>query len=68
MVFYKGCYLLNLDGAGFFSSKKISAPYCMEKVDKKTGESTYYLQMNPTMNVVGVCITKEEFLWHQLVD
>ena len=40
----------------------------MEKVDKKTGETTYYLQMNPTMNVVGVCITKEEFLWHQLVD
>jgi hypothetical protein len=28
MVFYKGCYLLNLDGTGFFSSKKISAPYC----------------------------------------
>ena len=29
----------------------------MEKVDKKTGETTYYLQMDPTMNVVGVCIT-----------
>ena len=40
----------------------------MEKVDKKTGETTYYLQMNPAMNVVDVCITKEEFLWHQLVD
>jgi hypothetical protein len=35
MVFYKGCYLLNLDGTGFFSSKKISTPYCMEKVNKK---------------------------------
>ena len=68
MVFYKGCYLLNLDGTGFFSSKKLNAPYCMEKVDKKTRETTYYLQMDPTMNVVGVCITKEEFLWHQLVD
>jgi len=45
MVFYKGCYLLNLDGTGFFSSKKISAPYCMEKVNKKTGEITYHLQM-----------------------
>jgi len=45
MVFYKGCYLLNLDGTGFFSSKKVSAPYCMEKVNKKTGEITYHLQM-----------------------
>ena len=45
MVFYKGCYLLNLDGTGFFSSKKVNAPYCMEKVNKKTGEVTYYLQM-----------------------
>ena len=45
MVFYEGCYLLNLDGTGIFSSKKVSAPYCMEKVNKKTGEITYYLQM-----------------------
>ena len=40
MTFYKGCYLLNLDGTGFFSSKKINAPFCMEKVNKKTGEVT----------------------------
>ena len=45
MVFYKGCYLLNLDGTGFFSSKKLSAPYCLEKKNKKTGEITYHLQM-----------------------
>jgi len=45
MVFYKGCYLLNLDGTGFFSSKKVNAPYCMEKVNKKTGQITYHLQM-----------------------
>ena len=45
MVFYKGCYLLNLDGTGFFSSKKLSAPYCLEKVNKKTGQITYSLQM-----------------------
>ena len=45
MVFYKGCYLLNLDGTGFFSSKKLSAPFCLEKVNKKTGEITYYLQL-----------------------
>jgi len=30
MVFYKGHYLLNLDSTGFFSSKKVSAPYCMK--------------------------------------
>ena len=45
MVFYKGCYLLNLDGTGFFSSKKLSAPYSLEKKNKKTGEITYHLQM-----------------------
>ena len=28
MVFYKGHYLLNLDSTGFFSSKKVSTPYC----------------------------------------
>ncbi|RLC29676.1 transposase [Candidatus Woesebacteria bacterium] len=55
MVFYKGCYLLNLDGTGFFSSKKVSAPYCMEKVNKKTGESTYYLQM------LGAAIVHPDF-------
>ena len=55
MVFYKGCYLLNLDGTGFFSSKKISAPYCMEKVHKKTGEITYHLQM------LGAAIVNPDF-------
>ena len=55
MVFYKGCYLLNLDGTGFFSSKKISAPYCMEKVNKKTGEITYHLQM------LGAAIVHPDF-------
>ncbi len=45
MVFYEGCYLLNLDGTGFFSSKKLSAPFCLEKVNKKTGQITYYLQL-----------------------
>jgi len=45
MTFYEGCYLLNLDGTGFFSSQKLSAPFCLEKVNKKTGQITYYLQM-----------------------
>jgi len=45
MVFYKGCYLSKPGWYRFFSSKKVNAPYCMEKVNKKTGEVTYYLQM-----------------------
>lgn len=45
MVFYDGCYLLNLDGTGIFSSKKLKTPFCMEKKNKKTGEITYYTQM-----------------------
>jgi len=55
MAFYKGCYLLNLDGTGFFSSKKVNAPYCMKKVNKKTGEITYYLQM------LGAAIVHPDF-------
>ena len=45
MVFFQGCYLLSLDGTGFFSSKKIFSDNCLEKVNKKTGEITYYQQM-----------------------
>lgn len=55
MVFYNGCYLLNLDGTGFFSSKKLSAPFCMQKVNRKTGEITYYLQM------LGAAIVHPDF-------
>ncbi|RLB15878.1 MAG: hypothetical protein DRG35_03585, partial [Deltaproteobacteria bacterium] len=39
----------------FFSSKKLNAPYWMEKVDKKTGQITYYLQM------LGVAIVNPDF-------
>ena len=40
------CYLLSLDGTGFFSSSVLHSPACMEKVSKKTGEIIcYYLQM-----------------------
>jgi len=46
MVFMEGCYLLNLDGTGYFSSSKRSSAACNTKVDSKTGEvSSYYLQM-----------------------
>jgi hypothetical protein len=45
MKFYDGCYLLSLDGTGFFSSKKLHSKKCLEKVNKKTGEVTYHQQM-----------------------
>ena len=45
MVFMNGSYLLSLDGTGYFSSKKLHSASCMEKVNKKTGEVTYYQQM-----------------------
>ena len=44
-VFYRGAYLLALDGTGYFSSKKIHCPCCQEKVNKQTGEITYQHQM-----------------------
>ena len=45
MVFFEGCYLLSLDGTGFFPSKKLHSNICLEKVNKKTGVVTYHLQM-----------------------
>jgi hypothetical protein len=44
-VFLEGCYLLSLDGTGYFSSKKIHCASCLEKVNTKTGEVTYYHQL-----------------------
>ena len=44
-VFMEGCYLLSLDGTGYFSSKKVHCKGCLEKVSKKTGEVTYHHQM-----------------------
>jgi len=43
-VFHEECYLLSLDGTGYFSSHKVHCPSCMEKVSK-SGEVTYYHQM-----------------------
>jgi len=34
-VFMEGCYLLSLDGTGYFSSKKIHCDSCLEEVNKK---------------------------------
>jgi hypothetical protein len=44
-VFYKGCYLLSLDGTGYFSSSAIHCDSCLEKVNSQTGEVTYQHQM-----------------------
>jgi len=44
-VFLGGSYLVSLDGTGYFSSKTIHCSSCMEKVNKKTGEVTYYHQL-----------------------
>ena len=55
MVFMRGCYLLSLDGTGYFCSKKLHSESCMEKVNKKTGEVTYYQQM------MGAAIVHPDF-------
>ena len=44
-AFYQGCYLLSLDGTGYFSSQAVHCDSCLEKVNKKTGEVTYHHQM-----------------------
>jgi len=44
-VFLGGSYLTSLDGTGYFSSKTIHCASCMQKVNKKTGEVTYYHQL-----------------------
>ncbi len=44
-VFLEGSYLASLDGTGYFYSKKIHCFSCLQKVNKKTGEVTYYHQM-----------------------
>jgi len=44
-VFYQGCYLLSLDGTGYFSSQKIHCASCLEKVNQQTGAVTYQHQL-----------------------
>ena len=42
--FYRGSYLLSLDGTGFFSSKKVRCSNCCVK-NHRDGTQTYYHQM-----------------------
>ena len=44
MVFFDGCYLLALDGTGYFSSKTIHCASCLQKVHRN-GSVTYAHQM-----------------------
>jgi hypothetical protein len=44
-VFHQGCYLLSLDGTGYFSSASIHCDSCLEKVNAQTGAVTYQHQM-----------------------
>lgn len=48
-------YLLTLDGTGSFSSQKVKSASCQTKVNKKTGEKTYYQQ------VVGAALVHPDF-------
>ena len=45
MAFMNGCYLLSIDGTGYFSSNTVHYDSCSVKTNSKTGEITYYHQM-----------------------
>ena len=49
------CYLLNLDGTGYFSSNTLYSDACMKKVSSKTGQVTFYLQ------AVGAAIVHPDY-------
>jgi hypothetical protein len=44
-MYMDGCYLLSLDGTGYFSSGQLNSGACMTKKNKKTGVVIYYQQM-----------------------
>lgn len=45
LVFMEGCYLLTLDGTGYFASSRVHCPSCLEKKSSKTGEIRYAHQL-----------------------
>jgi hypothetical protein len=59
MVFMNDCYLVSLDGTGYFSSDQLYSPACLEKVSSKTGKITFYLQ---TLGAVIVCPGRREVI------
>ena len=44
MAYIDGHYLLSGDGTGFYSSAKVSSPYCLSK-KSRNGQTLYYQQM-----------------------
>ncbi|PHR22570.1 MAG: hypothetical protein COA36_17695 [Desulfotalea sp.] len=44
MAYLDGHYLLSGDGTGFYSSAKVSSPYCLSK-KSRNGQTLYYQQM-----------------------
>jgi hypothetical protein len=44
MVFMAGCYLISLDGTGYFSSEKLFSPFCLVKSCSKSGKTIHHLQ------------------------
>ncbi len=44
-AFHQGCYLLSIDGTGYYSSKKVHCDCCLQRKNSKTGEITYHHQM-----------------------
>ena len=45
LVFLKGCYLMLMDGTGYFSSETIHCNACLQKKNQQTGEVTYQHQL-----------------------
>jgi hypothetical protein len=45
MIFMNRCYLISIDGTGYFSSNQIHCDSCCMKTNSKTGEITYQHQM-----------------------
>ena len=55
LVFHDNCYLLALDGTGYFSSPTIHCDSCLQKVSSQTGAVTYSHQM------LGAAIVHPDF-------
>ena len=55
MTYMNNCYLLSIDGTGYFSSKKVHCDSCCTKKNSRTGEITYQHQM------LGAAIVHPDF-------
>ena len=54
-AFHGGAFLLALDGTGYFSSTTVHCSSCLEKVNRKTGVTTYHHQL------LGAAIVHPDF-------